>query len=415
MSRLKKVVLDEIPIMITPEKELVCIERGNETFAMAISGASGTGKSLLLHRLLEDIYFQWEDNVCFLNDVSEETYDWSSPMKCIEFNTFNKTLHQFPCQLPMVYVYPNTNSLKLDLKKYVNYPTLLIAIVFTEILDNLRNYISAVNPDFELKQSGMYIKQMKEELEVCETPEDVREVVKNSIPDEKAFQSMKYKILGAFETLFDEKILDITNPECKVPIYPMKTGFEESGIEYSGNPICTLMKNGYVPSLVTSDLSTKKYYSDVLTYYVNSIFETHEKEFIGERTFMFFDELAEICKSNRDAITKSLGLVAARGRIKRVGLIYATQYYDRIPHLVKGAKLNYFFSFKQHSDDIRQEIKRDFNLERATKNRLKDLKKYQCIAMTNNKFILYRDGERWEETEPIEGTIFFPLSNHKAA
>jgi len=407
-DRFKKIIIEDLPVLLCEDGSICCIPKGTEVFSSAIAGGSGTGKTLLANRMISGLYWQWKVNVAILNDVSEETYKWSEPMSCKEFNNFNKCyLNQTPVPSPLTYVYPNTNTLELDREKLKTKSYVRVVMPFKEVVNNLQFYLAGVNRDFELGKSGSYVSLLSEELAECESPSQVKEVLNSGLPgsDGKSFQAMRIKILTAFENLLKEEILDVTNPECHAYLRLHKPKF-------ISNPLSVLMKAGAIPSLVTSDLVGKKYKGEIFSYFINAIFENNTEDFPGEQTYLFFDELKDVCESDADSSARAIGRVAQRGRIKNVGLIYATQFYSKIPKSVKGAKLNYCFAF-QHSDSkIIDEIGRDFDLERDVKKQIKTLKKFEVIGMTNTHFVFYRGREKWIDDKPVRGQIFFPLANH---
>jgi len=412
-KRFKTIEIQDIPVMFGEDGSIVCIPKEEETFSIGIVGTSGSGKSLLLQRIAEHIYYLWEDNVAIMNDVSEETYKWTEPMHCKEFEDMNLIINQEPCPLPIIFVFPYTKDLKIKEDSLKNRCYIKIVLPFSEIIEDIGFFIKGVNPEFDMGRSGMYINDIAEDLSECETVEQVRIVLDEKLPgsEGKDFKAMRVKIKTAFESLFKEEILDISNPELYTDI---KVKFSNGG-EFEGNPFSVIMKAGVIPSFITCELQNKKYKSEIMAYHINSIFQNNLKHFPNKKTFLIFDELTAICQDDKDAAGKALGNVSARGRINNVGLIYATQFYNKIPLGVKGARLNYLFAFSHSNSEILREIASDFDLDNKTKERIKKLKKYEVIAMTKNKFICYRDDERWEIPGPIRGRLFFPLSNHKKA
>jgi len=404
-NRFQKIQINDIPIMIGIHDEIICVPRGEEVFAAAIVGSSGTGKTLLANRFVSSLYYQWGSNVAIMNDVSEETYKWSESMTNKNFNLLNeKYLNQFPTPSPLVYLFPNTDTITLPENLLKNF--IKITLPFREIIENIGFYLSGVSTDFSLGKSELYVNNIKEELAQCDSVSRVKEALDEFLPGQegKSFQAMRVKIMTAFAALMREQILDITNPEC--PAYLQTEG------NFVGNPMSVLMKAKWIPSFITSDLITKKYKSEVFAHYINEIFQNNLNDFPGEKTFLFFDELKDICRRDDEPAAQAIGRVAARGRINNVGLIYCTQFYDQIPHGVRGAKLNYCFSFAHSNNEIVRQIGSDFDLDSDEKKKIKNLKKFEVFAMTNNKFIVYNDGERYEETKPLKGTIFPPLANH---
>ena len=408
-DRIKKIQLDEIPIMLSEKGEIVCIPREDEVFAAAVIGSSGKGKTLLCNRLVGSLKHQWKANVAIMNDLSEETYRWSKEMNNGTFNRFNmEYLNQVPQASPIIYLFPNTKTLNINKKLIPHSFFLKTVLPFVEILDNLSFYLKGVSPDFELGKSEMYVNDIKEYLSECDSPSQVKDVLEEQLPgaDGKSFKAMRIKIKTAFNSLMSEEMLDLTNPECYSVLRHK---------DFVSNPFSALMKAGLIPSFITSDLINKKYKSEVFAYYTNLIFNNNLVDFPNEKTFLFFDELRTVCERDDDPAAKAIGNVSARGRINNVGLIYSTQFYNKIPNSVKGAKLNYCFAFAHNNSDILREVGSDFDLDRRTKEKIKKLDTFEIVAMTNNKFICYFNDDRYEVTKPLKGKIFFPLADHLKA
>jgi len=407
--RLKKVVINDIPILKCEDGSICCIPRENEVKAIAFAGASGTGKTLLANRTVGHIKLLWKDNISLMYDINQETYKWSEKMSCENFNKVNKELNQEPIPLPMFYIFPHTNTLEIDknLIKKLNY--VKVTLPFSEIMDDIGFYIQGVNPAFRMDKASMYVNALKDDLVFCDSPNQVIDVLEEKLPVKKGFEAMKIKIITAFDSLFKEEILDITTIEYSPFLQILKDGKPF----YKGNPFTSLMKAGYIPSFITSDLSIKKYQSTVIAHYVNSIFQNNLEDFPGEKTWLYFDELANLCKSDSEPASQAIGRVAAMGRINNLGLLYATQFYDKIPHSVRGAKLNYLFCFQHSNNKIITEIGSDFDLDRNEKAQIKHLNTFECIAMTKDRFVFYKEGDRWEDNKPVKGYIYYPLSNHK--
>lgn len=397
--------------MLSNRGEIVCIPKEEEVFSAAIVGSSGCGKSILLNLLVGSLFHHFKANVSNMNDLSNESYKWSEPMKNKDFNEFNEVyLNQKPMPSPIVHFYFHTKNLELNYK-LLNYKNFIkIVLPFNEILDDIGFYLSGVNPEFELAKSGLYVNDLKEDLMECDSPAQIRDVLDKKLPGKegKTFKPMRIKIMTAFNSLFNEEILDITNPECHSIIKTRNTPDDW----FIGNPFSVIMKAGGIPSFMTSELVNKKYKSEVFAYYINSILKNNLKDFPNEKTFLFFDELRMVCEKDDEPAAKAIGNVSARGRINNVGLVYATQFYDKIPNCVKGAKLNYLFAFAHNSSKILNEIGSDFDLDKKTRDKIKHLKTFEVLALTNNKFICYYDGERYETRKPIFGKVFYPLSDN---
>ncbi len=86
-KRYKKVIIRDIPIMLTPSNEILCIPNTSEIKHVGITGMTGTCKSILLNSILSWNYWQKERNHCVnLNDFQKETFEWSLPADSFLYN-----------------------------------------------------------------------------------------------------------------------------------------------------------------------------------------------------------------------------------------------------------------------------------------------------------------------------------------
>lgn len=411
-QRYKTVVIEDIPFMQTDDGAIVCIPKEDEVFCAAFVGMSGKGKTMLMHRITEFLQAHWKANVAIMNDVSTETIHWRDPMCTTKLNDINELLHQYPKGMPLVYLYQNVSGFELDRKMEKKYPIITTVIPFGEIVEDLGRYLQAVSPGIDMSKAMLYIRNLKDELNGCDTVTQVKEILDEKLPgkDGKDFKAMRLKILTALDALFKEEILDITNPE-----FAKNTQLRVEGDETFYDPFTAIMKSGNIPSFITANFSHKKYRSDIVAYYTNQLFYNNTKNFPNQKTFLVFDELKDLCPKADEPTSIALGKVAAMGRINNVGLLYATQFYDLVPEEIRGAKLNYMFAFTHHQPNILSEIASSFDLDNSHKKTIKNLATFEVLAMTKNKFVYYRDDERWEDSKPVKGRIFFPLSNHRQA
>ncbi len=407
---LEKIKIDDLPILITNDGTVVCIKKRDEVSSICIVGESGRGKSLLLHQLCEGLYYHWGDNVAIMNDYGSETLSWSEPQNNVDFIKESFKVNILPTSLPMVYLFPNTNTLDLDeeILKYKNYVRVTLPI--KEVLNNLSYYFKSIVPEFELGQSTIYAQELKDSFLECETTEDIFEVIDNGILDDRSLRGVKQKIRTAFKSIFEEEILNITNPDA--PSFLKMEGF-------LNNPVSTILYSQAIPSLMTGDLAQKKYRSAVISYYVNSIFKNQQlPEFIDKKTYLVFDELTTICSTEdrtENPCKASIINVVARGRINRLGIIYATQFYNKIPHEIKSAKMSYCVIFRQTTKAIARDVCKDFNLPDDSVERLQRLNSFECIAVTNEEFVCYKGDKKWQTREAYRGRLIPPTSRHTKA
>ena len=115
------------------------------------------------------------------------------------------------------------------------------------------------------------------------------------------------------------------------------------------------------------------------------------------------------------AATETISDLAAAGRYHRIGLVAATQNYSLIPpRIIQNT--DFLLCFNQAKDEEAKQIGRDFNLSKDWVGRIKELKTFECVAMTRSSpFVVYTVfGVRTETMGPVEGIVLPPLNQHSA-
>lgn len=390
--------IGDLPVLFGIDGSIICIPKRDEPNNIAIVGKKGTGKSLLMHRCGDEIFWLWSQIVIIMNDVQEECLVWNEKLENNSWIIQLQDINEVAIPLPIVFVYPHTDTLGLDystLKEDINF--IETTIPFSEVISNSDIYL-------RLGDSSRYIRGLKEKLLNCEVPQDIVDLIEAKFPS-KNMEGMRNKILISFDNVFDEEILNLTNKE-----YPYF--IESSGIR--GNPIVVLAKLGVVPCFETSDLCSKRYMAQVFAYHLDSIFlnKYRGKILDGETVYVLFDELTHICTDeDKNPAYRSLCKIATRGRKLGVGLIYATQNYSKIPRMIKS-NTDFVFAFRHSNEEEVNKIIKDFDLKSLDKKEIMNLEDFEVLGITNEYFVCYKDGERWEESGPIKGRLIPPLSNH---
>lgn len=406
---MRKQFLNDIPVLITLDGTIVCIPRLPEMGLMSVVGKTGTGKTLTAGYLIDSIFWLWKDAIVDMNDSQEETLTWCEPNDVLEFKLRLKKINQKPMPLPVVYVFPNFDKYryKEDLLKDRNF--LVVSMPFEEIINNVENYLP------NLGQSLKYIIEKKKELLEVESEQDLYDIIETIDLGPKGTQSVQSKLRASFKQLINEGILNITDSTApsKIQVYDEI----ERKIIFEGNPLTAIMKAECVPSFITSDLYTGKYKDAVYAYWINSLFkESLNGTMKGKRVWIYFDELNKILdirpENNCVATNKALDEVAARGRNNSISCLYTTQSYHNIPRVIRS-QTKYAISFHQKDTDAIKELCEDFMLEKKWQNRIRSLKKYECVAATTEHFICYKGNKKWEESGPFHGMSFPALHRNK--
>ncbi len=399
-DKLDEQIILDVPILQGLDGSIICIPRRQEPNNIAIVGKKGTGKSLAMHKICDEIFWLWNESVFIMNDVQEETFAWNYSLENPEWKSQLERINEKPLALPTVYVYPHTNTLNIDYSKLKNEINFIeTTLPFSEIIAHSKVYL-------RLGDSIRYITGIREDLLNCEIPQDIVDLIETKYPG-KQKEQMRDKILISFDNIFDEEILNISKKN-----YPSMIS-TTSGI--MGNPIVILAKLGLVPCFETSDLFTKRFMPEVFAYHLDSIFQSKFRGGLleGKTTHILFDELTHICSDeDKNSAHDSLCKIAARGRKLKIGLIYATQNYTKIPRKIKS-NTDYVLAFQHSNEEEVKKIARDYDLGKLNWKEILHLESFEVMAITNEHFVCYKDGEKWIEKGPLKGTLIPPLSNHQ--
>jgi len=396
--------IKDIPLMEELDGSIVCVPHRHEPNNIAVVGSKGTGKSLVLNRFQSEIFWNWKESPVIINDSHQECEIWSNPLENPEWINHLKLVNEKPFASPIIYIYPHTSDLNLDyteLKNQMNFVE--ITLPFSEVLNKAEIYLKLEKDRGTIR----YIWGMKDDLLECETTQEVIDLIETHEKyGQKKYETMRNKMIVSFENVFGDKILNITNKE-----YPY---FLESG-NFKGNPISVIAKIGLIPCFETYNLSNKRYMPEVLSYHLESIFESkfRGKILYGDTIYIIFDELTHICSDdNKNAAYDSVCKVATQGRKLLMGIIYATQNYSKIPRKVKN-NTDYVLAFKHASEEEVNLIKKDFDLKDIDKDEIFNLEDFEILGITNEYFNCYKNGEVTKR-KVVRGRLIFPMSNHMA-
>jgi len=401
-DRYKVRVIKDIPVLLGDRGEIICIPNREEIPSpIAVVGKKGTGKSLILQRITLESFWNLEILVAIMNDSLEECYDWNKKQDNAAWIMQLKLIGESPLALPIIYLYPNSEKLSLDedITKNINY--IKITIPFTEFLDNINGYVG------DLGGSDVYLRNKIPDLKKCRNREEVYEVIRTKDISGKMSQGVQTKLITNFNNVFNEQILTITNPDC---VENVDVG------DYSGNPFVALMHKKLIPCFITSQLYSQRYKNHMYSYHIESIFDAMDGILRGKKVYLIFDELTRVCSTEekgKNPALDALNQISARGRMKNIGLVYATQNYGKIPHIIKS-NTEYLFVLRYSNKQEVKQIKDDFQLPNFNEDLVLKLKKMECVGITSSYFrVYYPNGDVEETDEPVKGWVIPPTSRHK--
>jgi hypothetical protein len=414
--------IPELPVMFSNGGELVCIPQIEDEYVIIVVGRRGSGKTYTTASISSRLYWCWNKRMIMLNDHHDQCQTWALPNMQGGAIQQLKRIGNDPMPLPLCFLYPKTNTFTVD-KVFGGVEgdlSFLISLPLYEIIQDYKNYLKG-NKDWELKGgTAVLFRNMQDALLKCSTFNEVKRAIGNyKISDEdKRFSispQSQAKIISTMDDLFSQQILDSgTGIPSKWGLINTRTN---SGEELY--PVIALLKSRIIPVIKTKDVITKFYYSQYMKFIIDSIFnnQTLNPWFSNNQIaiYMIIDEITDIANKQNlfGAGCQSLISCATQGRPNRIGIVANTQDYTRIPDTIIN-QTEYCFTL-QLKDKEAQKVGKDFELAKHQIEDIKNLEKFEMMALTKRKFIIYDKNGRRRESGPeeaIRGYSLPPLCQH---
>lgn len=416
---IKKIKVTELPIMISDQDEIVCIDvDSKDESVIGICGQRGSGKSFMSHGIIDRLHYKTDIRIGILNDILNETITWWKPWNKLDDDSVHwiRTLGKYnetALPLPIIYLYPNANDL-FDVYKE-NDLGHRITFSFEHLIDNAENYLRD-SKSWQLRPASMAaFKSLKVRLLNCKKFSDVQKLLKN-IPKDKMDANIKNSIYRVLDSLYSKQLLDVNTPYVsKWKIKDLDTGKEEL---YPPFIACIIL--GIIPSLVTSQFQSKDYFPQYFRYIVKDIFnrQVHDTAFRDKkyRIWLFCDEITAVCQRRKETVaTEVLKEVVTRGRPARMGLIWATQNPEKIIDEIY-TNTTHLFTFRFVTKQQAKAVVDNYGLPEYRVKDILNLGKHECLATTSTKFIVYDSTGKKRVTsgEAFKGKSLMTYSSHKA-
>ena len=404
----------EIPIMISQSGKLVCIEIVKDAPSIGIVGIRRSGKSRLLHALVDFVHYKREkDAVIVLNDTANETLTWAMESKNDKFNEQLYSVGLRPMKLPVVHCYPATvrNSDSMTAVPD-NVSKLYISLRYDKLIEREELFVKS------LDKSLRWFRLIKERLMRCKSEDEMMQVVNDYLTADGSKQSRE-KIISIIRNLFRMSIVSFDDEV-------VSKGFaieRKTNTRLANLPILMLLMSVHcIPVLMTSDLDTRNIKDEYLKVIIEDLFENQKTGYFYKNqinTWMFIDEIASIdySKKARTPLSGVLQRSVKEGGPNRIATVWANQLYGEV---LEGIRKNtkFLLSFHMNTDEDVKRIMSDFSLTESQANSIKLLDKdyFECVAISGDEhFILYdmKTGERTRYSGYIRGYSIPPMSFHK--
>ncbi len=409
----RDMTINYIPLMITEDNQLLCLPNFQEIQHIGIVATSGAGKSLFLNTLMA-----WEHNLLkrhciWLSDYQDQTKEMSLPAN--SFERIHAKINASPCGLPIVYCFPDSDTLQLN-KRDQLFPFLKINLAMSELIDNMPNY-------HQLGRSFIYFKNMKDDLLKCSSFEEMSLVIENNLP-EKQQRLMKHKLLSVLEELNTSKISS-TDAHAYLKIRDKNGtiyGNDENG-NANKHPIITLMRAGFIPSVLTGTIYNETHFSAYMAYLINVIFanQKSDKYFQKKSVSLFVDEIDRLYQTPYGGalVKKSLGNIGTNARSVSIGLRWSSQSYNLvIPQIKSQTKFLFVMKLKNQKNVL--EICKDWSIPKNMREEILNFKTeaskdiFEILAMTSEAFVLInmRTGDVTKTSKPQRGLLIPSIARH---
>lgn len=405
------VEIEEMPVLWNLKGEIICIPKEGDTKTIGCVGKKGYGKSFLLNRLIGMLkrHYKWKTEVAILNDCLDENYVFGMSPYCTTNNILNSIynkdtfLYESLCALPTVNFYPYFDKVN----KSISYNTndVYLSLPYKEVIDNFSRY-------FDLKASAKYLYEIQSKLKECTTKEEIRKVIE-TLDFGKNSKSVHNAILANINRLWDQKLLDVSNNiDSKWRVYN-----KDNELIGEYNPIVACLAAGLIPILVTSQILNKEWFDEYFRYFIENIFNNQSQDPYFRQNnleiYLVIDELLNVAcrgKQEKTETGKAVIRCVTEGRPKRLGTIWATQNYSKVPDRIQ-TNTNYLFTTLNQEANLIVSV---YDLPKSYISKIKNLKRFEMCGVTDSKWVIYdSDGNRRETDEPVFGYSIPPLNLHK--
>lgn len=393
--------IHEIPIAVTTMGELVCVPDLLEPIKASCYGHTGTGKTLLLHRFVDELYHHHNYLIGIINDYMKETVDWTYPMSHKNFVKKIMLIRETPNPLPIISILPST---AYNIALPVSMPYLKTKIPFKEIIKNFSTFC-------ELGASYKYFKGLN--LSESQSYEDIEKEIEKMVVDKqnRSGKASANKIYSEIKRLFKAGITSFD-----------KEIVSELVLNYGqpDEPFIQLLKTGVIPSIITEGFIHSEEFTYYMKYLIDNIISHQESDpwFSNKRVLLAIEELNQVISLPkkvgfpRSGAVESIKNMAQRGRFLRTGMIFCAQNRHKIDDEI-ASNCNYCFCFMMKSSDDVGKIRGDWQLSRGEEKEITTLEKYECLGLTTEHFVIYDLlGNRKYKSKTFKGMVIPPLSYH---
>lgn len=385
IENVNEIIISEIPIIFSDNKELVCIPaESSDVNRIGYYGVPGGGKTLSMTSLASRVVEKTNDMIININDPLDQYYNAALPAETTKFVTRLKWIGETPKPLPIINFWFAAKEVEEDIIDNVfnfilPFPYKILLDRWSEIFNNME--------EFDLKNSAKYLTTFRSGLERCSTVEEVLTVLEAEMDDVKGWESMKFKWRGLFHTLFDTKCLDVNwGGEQIWQLY------RNNKLVNEGHPLFISMEAGLFPNINTSRAKHHKWFKPLFAEWFRIIMRYQERKKQSERRriWVFADELGDIHMQGkvRDCLSNSFLDLFRQGRPLDIYPVYNIQLISSLDPNVKKMTGVGVLTRLAHNDEKREIVKM-FDIDKNELSGIDSMQPLHFIVVSKTPFVVY--------------------------
>ena len=409
--------INEIPVLLSDEKYVVCVRKARTCQRFIIVGESGMGKSVLCNGLSGRIFYTWEDRVGWLIDPLNQFCDLSYPQNYSAFNELNSFIGNEPKPIPAIQLYLACKNRNVIKHKEIS---LLVTLNWMEFLRKYKFFTHGIK-EMDVGDTIRYLNDYLHEIKDVTTGKEVRDTMMKKIDNahkDKGMQAMIYKWANTFETILKEKFTSNIYKNEPVACDELEVHLKNEEV-LKGNPFIMCMEAGLVPVLNISAARRQKWVRNFLADLMQKIvaYQSNRDEYLRKRFWIVADELNEIYEvgKKKDNAFAAFEELYRQGRFNNLGFIGNTQSLEKLnPEMYKNATHICCVYMKDHKE--RKRVGDTYALDKETYNKIEELKEREMMIFSKEPFVIY---DRWgrrkiaKDRKWFKGKIFPPINMHK--
>ena len=408
--------IKEIMLVLSDDKQIVCMGREDTCQRIIVVGQSGTGKSVFINGVDDRIFYQWQDRVAWLIDPLNQFDNISLPQDYSEFNKINSWINNPPTPFPAVQLYLAS---KYPIQITHSNISLLLTLGFVEFVRKIEFYTYGIK-EYDLGGTRRYMVDFLDDIRDITNADELRDVMFDKIPNahkDKGLQSMIYKWTNTFETIFNEGFISNLYKQEKMATDELEIKLRD-GTKMRGHPFIMCYEAGVVPVLNIASAKRQRWVRNYLADLMQKIV-AHQIDMgkTQRRVWIIADELNDIYElgKKKDNAYTAFEELFRQGRQNNIGFIGNTQSLSKInPEMYDQATHVCCTYIKNHLD--RQRIGKTFELDKEIYEQIGELKEQEMMIFSKEPFIVYdRWGRRKVEKKRkwFRGRIIPPMNFHK--